>query len=246
LDYVSLYSPEAELVLCYPRSSRSCSSRIYLLEGIGVSELCSVGPTRLPGLHFKVLGKGHSSIVVAGIARGNFIVAVKARRIDGKRESLVGEGLALVKASRAGVAPKPLYYGDDIVVMEAIMGPRLVDLVGLHGAEQWVIIEALRAARALDTLGILHLELNRPWKNLLYTGACKGSKALIVDFESTGRGCGNVLSVLGGLARLPGLRDLIISKEMRAIERLYKRTCAKNVYEEIERMVIEALEKREG
>jgi hypothetical protein len=33
---------------------------------------------------------------------------------------------------------------------------------------------------------------------------------------------------------------------MRAVERLYKRTCAKNVYEEIERMVIEALEEREG
>jgi Predicted Ser/Thr protein kinase len=242
LDYVSLYSPEAELVLCYPRFSKSCSSRIQLLEGIGVFKLCSMGPTQLPGLHFKVLGKGHASIVVAGVARGNLIVAVKTRRIDGKRESLVGEGLALVEASRAGVAPKPLYYCDDIVVMEAIIGPRLGDLIGLRGVERWAIIEALRAARALDTLGILHLELSRPWRNILYTGVSKGSKALIVDFESTGRGCGNVLSLLGGLAKLPNLQRLVASKEARRVERLYKETCAKYVYEEIEGMVTEALE----
>ncbi len=242
MDEVSLYSPQAELVLCYPRLTGGCFSRIHVLERVGVVKLCSTGPTTLPGLRFRVLGKGYASVVVAGLTKDNLVVAVKARRVDGKRESLLKEGLVLVEASRSGVAPKPLYYDDDIIVMEAVIGPRLVDLINTYGVKTWIAVEALRAARTLDVIGLLHLELSRPWKNVIYTGAYENSKALIVDYESVGRGCGNVLNLIGGLAKLPELRKLANSKELRAVAKQYKYTCTRNLYEEIEGIVVNTIE----
>jgi putative serine/threonine protein kinase len=238
LDEVSLQSPEAQLALCYPKPTRGCYSRVQALEGIGVLKLCSTGPTTLPGLNFRVLGKGHASVVVAGVAKGNHVVAVKSRRTDGKRGSLVGEGLTMVEASRVGVAPKPLYYDDDLIVMEAIAGPSLGDMIAVHGVREWIIVEALRAARALDTIGVLHLELSRPWRNILYTGPHEGSKAMIVDYESSGRGCGNVVNLVGGLAKLPELRTLASLEKLRQRAREYKERCTRDLYEDMEEMVV--------
>jgi len=202
--------------------------------------MCSMGPTTLPELGLRVLGKGHASVVVAGVM-GSSLVAIKSRRVDSKRESLLAEAHLLWEAWRAGVAPRPLYYDSDIIVMEAVTGPRLEDLLAQPPVEPWVFLEALRAARALDTAGILHLELSRPWRNVLYTGAYRGSKAVIVDYESARRGCGNVLSLLGGLARTPKLKALASSKTLREYMRRYRETCDPQSYSSIEELVEKAV-----
>lgn len=201
-----------------------------------------MGPSMLPGAGIRILGRGHASVVIAGVSRDG-LIAIKARRIDGKRESLVREGLILDLASRAGVAPKPIYYDDDLIVMEVILGPRLEDVIDEYKTKPWIIIEAMRAARILDVLGVLHLELSRPWRNVIYTGVYDHSRALIVDYESVSRGCGNVLSLLGGLARLQSLSAIVSSSEIRGLAREYRRRCERSVYELIEESIVNEIKR---
>ena len=185
----------------------------------------------------RVLGKGHAAVVAAALLE-NIIVAVKARRVDSKRESLLWEAQALAEASRAGVAPRPIYCDDDIIVMELIIGPKLGDLLESGGIPTWALIEALKAARTLDVIGIEHLEISRPWKNVIFTGNHEKAKALIIDYESSKKGCGNIPRILGGL--LPAI-NININNTIRENLTEYKRNCNKNTYHTIERELINLL-----
>ncbi|MEM0496637.1 MAG: hypothetical protein QXR22_00320 [Acidilobaceae archaeon] len=228
----NIFSPEAFITLCYPRINSSCSHRLIKLSRLGVHKIYSLGPSRLPGLELRVLGKGFSSTVVAGSLVNGEIIAIKSRRTDSKRIDLTPEGEVLDIASKAGVAPKPIYWDKDTIVMEAIIGPRLEDILKLN--LEWPIIEALRAARTLDTLNIAHLEINRPWRNILYRGLYNKAKALIIDYESSSSGCTNVSNLIGGL--LPKLK-LTISQELREALKYYKRECSSKAYTEIEKII---------
>ncbi len=132
------------------------------------------------------------------------------------------------RAYRHGAAPKPYYYGNDVIVMELIRGPRLGDL---RGNLAWrYIAESLYAARALDTADILHLELSRPWRHVLFTWIY--GKALIVDYESAREGCGSVVKIVSGiLASIPsGLRLL---RDNRRVLRAYKENCGEAEFQDI-------------
>ncbi len=145
------------------------------MRSVGVEGICNWGHSILPKYNFKVLGKGHSSVVTAAYMNGE-ILAVKSRRVDGRRSSLYYEGETLWTAWEAGASPRPLYWDDDIIVMEAVMGPRLLDVVegkSLIPLER-AIIEAIRAARILDSIGVVHSELHRPWKNVIYNNIFVG------------------------------------------------------------------------
>ncbi|MDM7274799.1 MAG: hypothetical protein P3X22_001555 [Thermoprotei archaeon] len=199
--------------------------------------MCSYGPQTLPGTGLKVLGKGHAAVVVAALLE-ELVVAVKARRIDSKRDSLLWEARALAEASRAGVAPRPLYWDDDLIVMDLVVGPRLGDLLGGGETPTWALLEALKAARTLDVIGIEHLELSRPWRSVVFTGGYEKAKALIIDYESSRRGCGNVLRILGGL--LPAIG--VDMTGMRESLTEYKRNCDRSAYNIVERELLKLLE----
>ena len=206
--------------LCYPRGP--CGLRLEEARRAGVGGFCYTGNALNP----VILGKGHSSTVLLGVRRGG-LVAVKVRRVDSKRESLIGEGRLLEEASRHGAAPKPYYYSRDLIVMEYIPGPHLG---GLRGTPYWPqgVLEALEAARSLDAAGILHYELRRPWRHILFTSS---SRAVVIDFESAGRGCGSVSKLLGGLAPLLG--GVVAATRLRGLLRMYNRECTRDYYEEI-------------
>jgi len=214
--------------LCYPRGP--CGLRLEEARRAGVEGFCYTGNALNP----VILGKGHSSTVLLGVLRGG-LVAVKVRRLDSKRDSLAGEGLLLEEASRHGAAPKPYYYSRDLIVMDYIPGPSLRDLRGTP-YWPWSVLEALEAARALDAAGILHYELRRPWRHVLFTGSMK---AVVIDFESAGRGCGSVSKLLGGLAPLLGGVDVVV--RLRGLLRVYNRECSRDYYEEIVGFVRELL-----
>lgn len=232
-DRYDVGSWEAQRALCYP-SGEGCAKRVLTLRSIGVSHLISFGGTSLPGLGLRVLGKGHASVVIAGLLDGS-LVAIKSRRMDGKRKSLEREGQVLAKAHRIGAAPAPLYWDDDIIVMELVRGPTLLEALRLFPEE--AVIESMRAARALDSAMILHQEINRPWKNVVFSGAYRGARALILDYESSGEGCSNVSSLLGGLLIKLGLPLDVLYE---ALAR-YKRECTRSSYSELEKLVIQIL-----
>lgn len=230
-----LSSPQAYLALCYPRPE-GCSQRISRLYALGVERILSLGRSELPLVGLRVFGKGHASVVVAALLEGR-VVAVKSRRGDSKRASLAREGEVLELASRAGAAPRPIYWDDELIVMEAVLGPELRELSERELVD-WALLEALGAARALDAVNVEHLEINRPWRNVIYTGAHRRAKALIVDYESSSEGCSNVPSLLGGLLSRLGVR---VGEELKELLREYKAGCSQRVFKDLERVILTEL-----
>ncbi|MEB3773333.1 MAG: hypothetical protein GSR86_00200 [Desulfurococcales archaeon] len=217
MDKAGIWSREAAVLACYP-DPRGCHDRLSTLESLGVERVCLNGPLEVvPGVG--ALGKGHSSIVFAAILRGS-IVAVKSRRMDGRRPSLVGEARLLGEAGAAGVAPRLVAWSRDLIVMEYLAGPSLGEVLGA-GSSVWALAEAVEAARILDMAGILHHELHRPWRNIYYTPT-PSPKALVIDYESASRGCGNLAKIASALAHLGVIR---VEGGVRRLLRLYKKNC---------------------
>ncbi|MCE4624287.1 MAG: hypothetical protein F7C35_00270 [Desulfurococcales archaeon] len=231
--------PRAVAALCYPRYHSGCLARAVRLEAAGVEEILFCGSSHVlvrPGVIVEVLGKGHASTVVAATSRYG-LVAVKARRTDSKRESLAREAGILRRACRVGATPCPYYADDDLIVMDLVAGPPLGEALHEHTANGLihVVEEAVEAAYALDTAMVLHKELGRPWKHILFTGPPHLSKALVIDLESAStEKCGNVPKVVGAiLAKLD-----IDPGPLRGTLRRYKDNgCPSSLYGEILNMV---------
>ncbi len=215
--------------ICYPRGP--CSNLIEEIRLAGIDGLCR--SERYPG-HHVILGKGHSSIVALGLWN-NQIVAIKIRRIDSKRKSLVREANLMLEASRGGAAPKPYYFTKNIIIMEYIPGPHFIEAIQSSSWKK-AIIQALEAARILDSMNILHYELRRPWRHIRFT---EGGKALILDYESAGRGCGSLLKLIGGLIPLMG--GVRILERLRKLLLEYNKYCDKKSYDSIISTVLDIL-----
>lgn len=230
----SLMNSELLLQTCYP-PGYGCGNLLYNLEAAGVENLCHP-LTRQTSRG--IVGKGHSSVVLAAIVNGG-IRAVKVRRRDSKRGSLIEEGRVLEIASRGGVAPKPYYYNDDVIVMDYISGPHLEEAIWdnpLHA-----VSESMKAARILDSLGIQHLELRRPWRHIRLTHP--RGRAIILDYESVSKGCGNVVKLVTGiLTAFPG--GLVFLRGHRGLFKSYYMECSRGVYEEIHRVVLGFIARR--
>ncbi len=210
--------------LCYPPGLPGCDRVQASLEAAGVSAVCGLA------------GKGHASVVAVAVT-GYGVKAVKVRRLDSRRDSLAGEGSALAEASRSGATPRVYYYDDNVIVMDYVEGPTLGELAERRALGPGEVAEALDAARALDAAGILHLELHRPWGNVIYTFT---GRAYIVDLDSHSRGCGNVARLVSGLARLsPRLLREVSRGPLRALLRSYTREgCPGSLYAEIKKAVL--------
>ncbi len=232
LDAIPLNTPLACEIVSYPDPhSGGCHDRLEELRRAGVEYLVSGGRTLLATRHgrVRVLGKGHSSVVIAALL-GRRLVAAKLRRTDSKRESLEGEGRLLREAWRAGAAPKPFYAARNIILMEIVPGPLLGEIAH-HGLPGEAVRRALLAARALDATGILHRELSRAAKHVAYTSWSPLGQAVILDYESASQGkCGSV----NRLASWLGNRGLIKwDDNIKIILREYKRAgCTLSTFQE--------------
>src|SRR5260370_41147024 len=114
--------PYREL-LAYPKPSyESVESRIRQLKSLGIEGLEFEGPLRMGKL--SVLGKGVVGLVFGGIA-DNRRVAVKIRRTDSRRRSMVHETAMLRAANTAGLVPECRGSYADILEMQFLEGQRL-------------------------------------------------------------------------------------------------------------------------
>ncbi len=232
-----LSSPQAAAAFCYPPHAGCDPFRVAAqLEDAGVCCILGFGRVELTlgGVRVRLLGKGHSSVVVAGQLERGGLVAVKVRRTDSKRESLEDEGRLLEEASRAGASPRPIRYSRDVIVMQFVSEASLQRVLSEAPAHlvSMVLLEAIRAARALDTAYILHEELHRPLRNIFYPYWPQGLRALILDLESAARGCGNVNKVVSFLLG----RGLLADKgDLRPLLRDYREgKCPRDLYVRIE------------
>src|SRR6201981_2527472 len=111
--------PYRDLV-AYPNpSDESVKSRIRQLKNLGVEGLEFEGPLRMGKL--SVLGKGVVGLVFRGIADDRR-VAVKIRRTDSRRRSMIHESAMMSAANKAGIGPECLGSSEDVLEMQFLEG----------------------------------------------------------------------------------------------------------------------------
>ena len=172
-------------ILAYPKpSDESVESRIRQLKSLGIEGLEFEGPLRIGKL--SVLGKGVVGLVVGGIADGGR-VAVKIRRVDSRRRSMLHEAEMMRAANKAGIGPECLGSSEDVLEMQFLDGQRLpLWLSSLKGRGRKARVKAtvktlLQQCVRLDAYGLDHGELSRAHKNVLVS---TGDYPWILDYES--------------------------------------------------------------
>jgi putative serine/threonine protein kinase len=177
-------NPYREL-LAYPKpSDESVESRIRQLKSLGIEGLKFEGPLRIGKLC--LLGKGVVGLVVAGTADGRR-VAVKIRRVDSRRRSMIHEAEMMKAANKAGIGPECLGLSEDVLEMQFLDGQRLpLWLSSLEGRGRKARVKStvkalLEQCARLDAYGLDHGELSRAHKNVLVS---TGDHPWILDYES--------------------------------------------------------------
>lgn len=110
-------------ILCYPRPTRTeIRKRLKELQRLGITALEFTGKKQV-GSTF-VLGKGCIGIVTLA-HRNNERVALKIRRTDADRASMLREAKLLKKANLADVGPKLLNASKNFLEMQFVDGELL-------------------------------------------------------------------------------------------------------------------------
>jgi putative serine/threonine protein kinase len=182
-------------IVCYPRASCiEMRNRIEELQKHGVRALEFVG--KASAFSVPVLGKGYVGVVVVACVNGER-VALKMRRVDADRESLVREAELLSKANNVNVGPKFLAVSKDFLLMQLVDGDLLAGWLETHRDKEVVrkvLVDVLEQCWRLDEIGLDHGELSKAPKHLLVDRA---QNPFIVDFEtaSVERKVANVTAV---------------------------------------------------
>jgi putative serine/threonine protein kinase len=174
-------------LICYPHfDADEAIQRLGELRPLGVVSLELGGRHRI--FEAPVLGKGHVGVVLkARLEKGS--AALKIRRTDANKASLVSEAENLAKANRVSVGPRLLDVSDNFLLMELIEGEYLADWVQrIQPPDIDRLYHVLRLliekARRLDLIGLDHGELSRAHRHVIIAE----DEPRIVDFESAGIG----------------------------------------------------------
>ncbi len=176
------------VVLSYPSgNAEAVNSRVSQMRTLGVEGLEFTGRLKIGKI--PVLGKGVAGVVVVGVMDKRK-VALKVRREDSRRDSLIKEGKMLQLANNVMIGPRFAGSTPDVLAMELVDGdplPTWLDKTRGRGQRAQVkstIIDALRQCSMLDEANIDHGELSRAHKNILVSPS---GKPCILDFESAGQ-----------------------------------------------------------
>jgi len=228
-------------VIAYPGPEDiNVRSRIDQLDKLGVERVVFSGSSSINGL--SVLGKGCVGIVVEGELKDETTVALKIRRTDANRPSMMAEARLHRKANSEGVAPSLLGESSDVLSMKLVRGSTLPAWTsGLSGRNDRVVSilrQLLEQCFTLDGIGLDHGELSHAHKNVLVTL----ESPVIIDFESARlkRKPGDGTSVIqyrfmaGGVSRV--VREVTSCwDEKSLIESLtrYKRSMTRDEFENV-------------
>ncbi len=154
------------------------------MQHLGITQLDFHG--RLKADNLSVLGKGVVGMVVSGTLEDRR-VAVKLRRVDARRPSLLPEAELLKKANSLSVGPECLGATPDVLAMQFVEGLSLPLWLGaLKGRGRKarvkvVVRDLLDQCVKMDAYGLDHGELSRAHKNVVVP---TDAAPKIVDFES--------------------------------------------------------------
>jgi len=231
-------------VICYPFfDEEEYKRRVEELERLGVEEIISEGRIKIG--EWRVLGKGHVGVVVSAKHRGKD-VALKIRRVDANRDSMLYEAELLKRANRIGVGPKLIEASKNFIVMEKVKGVRLGDWISEEKDRERlkaVILDLLDQCYRMDRDGFVHKELSRPENHVIVD--LERLKPVIIDFETVSvvsKGS-NVTSVAGFL--FVGKRGVVKDEELKRkiVEKLrkYKKERSEESYRELVELIKKVL-----
>lgn len=182
-------------ILAYSSGSmKTCRARIREMKRLGVKYAEFSGSVRIGNVG--VLGKGCTSIIVKAILDGN-TVALKIRRTDSNRPSVIREAHLQCLANKVNVGAKVYGFTKNVLAMEIVEGSDIISWVkslrgkGSTASLRNMLLEILTQCFALDSIGLDHGELSNFKKHVII-----GKRAVIIDFEtaSLGRRAANVTS----------------------------------------------------
>ena len=234
-------------LISYPNpSDESVDARLEQLQHLGITRLEFKGHLKMGNL--SILGKGVVGLVFAGYA-GEDKVAVKIRRVDSRRPTMMHEAAMMKVANRAGISPECLGVSQDVLAMKFVEGQTLPAWIaglkskGRRARARATIRSLFKQCVKLDAYGLDHGELSRAHKNVLVT---RSDVPWILDFESaslnrrvnnftsiaqylflSGRFSKKVQRVMGPIERDELVRDL----------RLYKSGRTNDAFEAVEKML---------
>jgi len=183
-----------------------------------VSAIRFDGSSRIEGI--PVLGKGCVGVVTQAIVDGE-LVALKIRRMDADRPSMMEEARLLRLANAVGVGPDLIGATRNFTVMKLFRGLPLFRWAEyLHPGKTTVkstMANLLLACFRLDAVGLDHGELSHAPRNVLVS---KGGRPCIVDFESASmvRRVANVTSLVqyflfGSISKNLHTSNMVASKK---------------------------------
>jgi putative serine/threonine protein kinase len=169
-------------ILCYPKATEAeVQNRIDELKALGVSAIEFSGNGN--AFNVPVLGKGFVGVVVTAhlnLQRG----ALKIRRVDADRPSLLHEAEMLTKTNAVQVGPRLIRVSKNFLLMQLINGDPLPAWLKTPREKEEVrkvLADILEQCWRLDGVGVDHGELSKAPKHLIVDGA---GKPWIIDFET--------------------------------------------------------------
>lgn len=184
LDLLDISEAPSQII-CYPRpSEEERTARIEEMRRLGVEGLLLEGEKVVDG--YKVLGKGCVSVAVL-VKSSLGTVVLKIRRVDANRGDMFHEVEMLSFANGFGIGPKLLAHSRNLLLLEYIDGPTLVDW--LHKTQESDLERAkstlgmlLRQCYTLDQIHLDHGELSNASKHVIIRRS--DWRPSIIDFES--------------------------------------------------------------
>ncbi len=184
-------------VICYPRIDyEEFDRRLDELRKIGIKKLKFVGKQKIGNVD--ILGKGCVGIVIAARLDSR-TVALKIRRTDANRATMMQEAKMLTMANSVEVGPKLLGVSQNFLVMELVEGELIEEWFTHHDPE----LESIAAKRTLcsvleqcfqlDGIRLDHGELSQARKHVMIDKI--GPRILDFETASTTRKPGNLPSL---------------------------------------------------
>ena len=172
------------IIFDYPRADFGISlDRISTLSDMGVASISFAGRIQIQGV--PILGKGHSGIVLLALLN-NQKVALKIKRADSVRDTMVPEARLLKLANGVDVGPRLLEFHDDIIIMEYLsgfgIGEWILNIVSNAQQLKHVICNILKDCFRLDCLGLDHGELTNIYRHVIINN---NNTPTLIDFESS-------------------------------------------------------------
>jgi putative serine/threonine protein kinase len=182
-------------IICYPKTHKTeLTRRLHQLRKLGITALEFTGPKQIQNLN--VQGKGCVGIVTTAYRKKEKI-ALKIRRTDADRKTMLREARLLKKANQTNIGPTLLDASKNFLTMQFIDGellPQWLQKTTNKTLIKKVFRNILEQCRKLDSAGLDHGELSHAPKHIIIN---KEQNPVIVDFEtaSTDRKPSNVTSI---------------------------------------------------